>query len=60
MAVMMKDDTAGREISASDKRTADILWKVLMLTRLVIPGYVAYAIYLYWTMPTSAYLVTGN
>lgn len=56
----LQDDTAGREISAQDKRTADILWKILMLTRLVIPGYVLYAIYLYWTMPASPYLLTGH
>ena len=55
----MQDDTAGREISVADKRTADVLWKVLMLTRLVIPGYVLYAIYLYWTLPPSAYLSGG-
>ena len=55
----LQDDTLGREISASDKRTADVLWTILMLTRLVIPGYVLYAIYLYWTLPPSAYLLTG-
>ena len=55
----IQDDTAGREISVADKRTADVLWKVLMLTRLVIPGYVLYAIYLYWTLPPSAYLSGG-
>jgi hypothetical protein len=26
----------------------------------VIPLYVSYAIYLYWTLPPSAYLATGN
>jgi|GEM_PF-1248406 hypothetical protein len=60
MPLMMKDDTAGREIPAGDKRAADILWKVLWLTRLVIPGYVLYALYLYWTLPPSAYLLNGN
>jgi hypothetical protein len=55
----MQDDTAGRAIPDRDKRTADLLWKVLMLTRLVIPGYVIYAIYLYWTLPPSAYLSGG-
>jgi hypothetical protein len=37
-----------------------VLWKILMLMRLVIPAYVVYAIYLYWTMPPSAYLLTGH
>jgi len=55
----MKDDTAGREISVQDKRVADVLWTILGLTRLVIPAYVLYAIYLYWTMPPSAYLGGG-
>jgi len=49
-----------REISAKDKRTADVLWKILWLTRLAIPGYVLYAIYLYWTLPPSAYLTGGH
>jgi hypothetical protein len=57
--MLVQDDTAGRDISASDKLTADLLWKVLMLTRLVIPGYVLYALYLYWTLPPSAYLTGG-
>jgi hypothetical protein len=55
----LQDDTLGREISAKDKRTADALWTILMATRLVIPGYVLYAIYLYWTMPPSVYLSGG-
>jgi hypothetical protein len=57
--MLVQDDTAGREISVTDKRQADVLWKVLWLTRLVIPGYVIYAIYLYWTMEPSAYLSGG-
>ena len=57
--MLMKDDTAGREISVQDKRVADVLWTILGLTRLVIPAYVLYAIYLYWTMPPSAYLGGG-
>jgi hypothetical protein len=55
----LQDDTLGREIPSNDKRQADVLWKILMLTRLVIPGYVLYAIYLYWTLPPSAYLSGG-
>jgi hypothetical protein len=55
----MQDDTLGREISAKDKRQADIFWNILMATRLVIPAYVVYAIYLYYTLPPSAYLAGG-
>jgi hypothetical protein len=51
--MIVQDDTAGRDIEAKDKRQADILWKVLLATRLVIPVYVAYAIYLYWTLPDA-------
>jgi len=58
--MLLQDDTAGREIEANDQRTAKVLWWVMMATRLVIPAYVFYAIYLYWTLPPSAYLLTGN
>ncbi|HUB63833.1 MAG TPA: hypothetical protein VL996_05215 [Methylocella sp.] len=58
--MLAQDDTAGREIDTKDKRTAKVLWWVMMATRLVIPAYVIYAIYLYWTLPPSAYLMTGN
>ena len=34
--------------------------RVLVDLRAVIPLYVIYAIYLYWTLPPSAYLATGN
>ena len=51
--MIVQDDTEGRDIEAKDKRQADILWKVLLATRLVIPVYVAYAIYLYWTLPDA-------
>jgi len=52
----MPDDTSGRDISAEDKRAAKFFWVLLWLTRLVIPAYVFYAIYLYWTLPPSHYL----
>jgi hypothetical protein len=48
------------KIAARNKRQADVLWKILMLMRLVIPAYVLYVIYLYWTVPPSAYLLTGH
>jgi len=51
--MIVQDDTEGRDIEAKDKGQADILWKVLLATRLVIPVYVAYAIYLYWTLPVA-------
>lgn len=54
------DIVAKDEIAARDKRHADVLWKILMLTRLVIPVYVIYVIYLYWTVPPSSYLLTGH
>ncbi len=47
-------------IAAKNKRQADMLMKILMATRVVIPAYVIYVIYLYWTTPPSAYLLTGH
>jgi len=36
-----------------DKRAADVFWWTLMAMRAVIPLYVIYAIYLYWTLPIA-------
>ena len=44
---------------ARDARAAKVFWWILMAMRMVIPLYVIYAIYLYWTLPTSAYLSGG-
>ncbi|HXW70862.1 MAG TPA: hypothetical protein VEK34_05410 [Methylocella sp.] len=41
------------DISARDKQAANVFWWILMAMRLVIPLYVAYAVYLYWTLPTA-------
>ena len=41
------------ERAAKDKRTADILWWILMVMRFVIPGYMLYVVYLYWTAPMN-------
>lgn len=43
-------------IAERDRRQAAVFWWILMAMRLVIPLYVFYAIYLYWTLPPSAYL----
>jgi hypothetical protein len=58
--ILSQEETLKAEIAARNKRQADVLWKILMLMRLVIPAYVVYVIYLYWTMPPSAYLLTGH
>jgi hypothetical protein len=58
--MLSQEETLKAEIAAKNKRDADVLWKILMLMRLVIPAYVVYVIYLYWTMPPSAYLLTGH
>ncbi|MGO9234181.1 MAG: hypothetical protein ACLP4V_08920 [Methylocella sp.] len=58
--MIVQDDTEGRDIEAKDKRQADILWKILLATRLVIPVYVIYAIYLYWTMPIATHWNAGG
>lgn len=36
---------------ARDKQVAKVFWWILMAMRAVIPIYVGYAIYLYWTLP---------
>jgi hypothetical protein len=58
--MVSQEETLKAEIAARNKRQADVLWKILMLMRLVIPAYVVYVSYLYWTMPPSAYLLTGH
>ncbi|MGH6841464.1 MAG: hypothetical protein ACREDV_05140 [Methylocella sp.] len=57
----LQAEIAARDkIAARNKRQADVLMKILMATRVVIPAYVIYVIYLYWTTPPSAYLLTGH
>jgi hypothetical protein len=58
--VLRTETSLNSKIAARNKRQADVLWKILMAMRLVIPGYVLYVIYLYWTMPPSAYLLAGH
>ena len=41
------------QIAARDKRQAAVFWWILMAMRAVIPLYVGYAIYLYWTLPLA-------
>ena len=41
------------KIAARDKRAADVFLVDLTACRLVIPLYVLYAIYLYWTLPVA-------
>ncbi len=57
----LKAEIAEKEtITAKNKRQADMLMKILMATRVVIPAYVIYVIYLYLTVPPSSYLLTGH
>jgi hypothetical protein len=39
-----------------DERDAKVLWYLMMALRVVIPAYMLYVVYLYWTMPLSPYL----
>ena len=39
-----------------DKRAAKVLWYVLMALRFIIPAYMLYVVYLYWTVPIAPYL----
>ena len=55
-----KNSSCDNEIAARDKRAAAVFWWILIAMRMVIPLYVLYAIYLYWTLPPSAYLTGGH
>ena len=39
-----------------DKRAAKVFWYVLMALRFIIPAYMLYVVYLYWTVPIAPYL----
>jgi hypothetical protein len=39
-----------------DKRAAKVLWYILMALRFIIPAYMLYVVYLYWTVPFAPYL----
>jgi hypothetical protein len=58
-AMPQQEDSMKSRIAARDKRQAAAFWWILIAIRLVIPLYVVYAIYLYWTLPPSAYLAGG-
>jgi hypothetical protein len=58
--ILSQEETLKAEIAARDKRAAAVFWWILMAMRMVIPLYVLYAIYLYWTLPPSNYLLTGH
>ena len=60
MTMLSQEETLEAEIAAKDKRAAAVFWWILMAMLAVIPLYVVYAIYLYWTLPPSAYLAMGN
>ena len=60
MTMLSQEETLKAEIAARDKRAAAVFWWILMAMRMVIPLYVLYAIYLYWTLPPSAYLTGGH
>jgi hypothetical protein len=59
-AMSSQEESVESEIAARDKRAAAVFWWILMAMRMVIPLYVLYAIYLYWTLPPSAYLTGGH
>ncbi len=57
--ILSQEEILKAEIAEKDRRAAAVFWWILMAMRAVIPLYVIYAIYLYWTLPTSAYLSGG-
>jgi hypothetical protein len=43
-------------LSSKNQRDANALWYLLMSMRFIIPAYMVYAVYLYWTTPLRDYL----
>jgi hypothetical protein len=41
---------------SKNQRDAKALWYLLMSMRFIIPAYMLYVVYLYWTTPLSSYL----
>jgi hypothetical protein len=39
-----------------NERDAKALWYLMMSMRFIIPAYMLYAVYLYWTTPIAPYL----
>jgi hypothetical protein len=53
----IKDERAAKEErAAKDKRIAEVLWWVLMAMRFVIPAYLLYVVYYYWTSPFNPHM----
>jgi len=52
-ATQSQEKSLESKIVAKDKRQAAVFWWILIAMRLVIPLYVIYAIYLYWTLPVA-------
>jgi hypothetical protein len=44
------------DIQVKNQRDAKALWYLLMSMRFIIPAYMLYAVFLYWTTPLSSYL----
>jgi hypothetical protein len=44
------------ETKIKNDRGAKALWWLMMALRVVIPGYMLYLVYLYWTTPVPDYL----
>ena len=45
-----------RKKAKRDARDAKVLWYILMALRVVIPAYMLYVVYFYWTVPLTPYL----
>jgi hypothetical protein len=51
--------TDRKDKDARDARAARVLWWILMAMRFVIPAYVLYVVYLYWTTTPLNPLLQG-
>jgi hypothetical protein len=52
----MPKEKSSTDPKVKDERAAKVLWWLLMSLRFVIPAYMLYVVYLYWTVPIAPYL----
>ena len=52
----MRQRKSSSDPKIKNERAAKVLWYLLMALRFVIPAYMLYVVYLYWTVPISPYL----
>jgi hypothetical protein len=52
----MPKEKSSTDPKVKDERAAKVLWWLMMSLRFIIPAYMLYVVYLYWTVPIAPYL----